>query len=957
MTKDNYTTSEKFWKIGTSISSYIDNTTLINLKLLNKHSVLKEDFDNKENKYQILISDNSKINIIEKKKEATFYQIKRTLFFLGIFSFKDHEKAIFELDNHLSEFKKSHDFNFNFDSNDPNLFYKQIFEFLKEQYKTMNDKKFQIKSRTSFYFSLAYSYIFIKKYKTNKEILFKDGINDKAINYYKDIVENLKNIDDKDGEFENEIEKFLSIQDVDFEKTTKLIELKKSKTKTLDEYNENTKILKNNLKKIKTLALDYKNKNIQKVTNDKIEVQIFSVFDFIARLPYDQFKQIKIPIFQRKFSWDWSIITNLLSDINNKKEHKSFIFLGSIITVEEDKILKIIDGQQRISTLFLIFVALSIFSVKNKVEKWNFENLIDGFDSQNDDLAKKIFMCLEVLYESVNDQKGEKTVLSNYFYRIDGYDDVEIFSKIWSLNKLEKEMLEKENNIIKIFVDIIIWFRENLTSKDEILNFWKSFLENIYFTFTNLKDINEFDLFERMNTTQVPLSAIDLIKNRIFDFYEEKDEKIDQKSFQELFDKKIMKKFLSKKGDNNQDLKKIKEFLRYISSIYDISDNEVKLKSSDSTDMKLYFKFWIYIKDEIIYDKDEEKTLPYDQALKRLGDEIKLFFEVLEPSEYSKNKDQRFYFISDYLYTLISYKKTLYIPLIIQILKTQLGENKIFEFDSKIENENELNSLRDLLKAIQSYEIRRSVVAKEGQSMTSFMDSFLRDIKTINILDKHTLYNVFVNKTKNTNNLNHGTIKDFWENVAKKKIQSKNQDLLLIIFENFIKIEKDKKKNILTKEFFNFDLGSYLEKKNKLTIEHILPRSQGSNDQELDEFKDYIGNLLFIKRSDNSELGAKRFKEKKQLYNTKEYISVLKNVKGIEKESIDKYISEIKDMVEKYNENSIKDKEWNIEESEIKESLESLYILGEDKNDFGIEDIKKRSEGIAWILCLALQDL
>jgi len=77
--------------------------------------------------------------------------------------------------------------------------------------------------------------------------------------------------------------------------------------------------------------------------------------------------QFVIPVYQRNYDWSTGQCKQLLDDIfevgNNKKMNAHFI--GSIVYVHDDvytasriKELTIIDGQQRLTTLTLIYLAL-----------------------------------------------------------------------------------------------------------------------------------------------------------------------------------------------------------------------------------------------------------------------------------------------------------------------------------------------------------------------------------------------------------------------------------------------------------------------------------------------------------------------------------------------------------------------------------------------------------------------
>ena len=77
-------------------------------------------------------------------------------------------------------------------------------------------------------------------------------------------------------------------------------------------------------------------------------------------------KRFVIPVYQRNYNWKREQCKKLFDDLvdvhkNDKKSH----FFGSIVSVNEDnKTYTVIDGQQRLTTISLIMIAM-INAVKN----------------------------------------------------------------------------------------------------------------------------------------------------------------------------------------------------------------------------------------------------------------------------------------------------------------------------------------------------------------------------------------------------------------------------------------------------------------------------------------------------------------------------------------------------------------------------------------------------------------
>lgn len=144
-------------------------------------------------------------------------------------------------------------------------------------------------------------------------------------------------------------------------------------------------------------------------------INIDKAFNTENRSIYEYFQQpgvgFYIPLYQREYSWDASNIEQLLEDIakgieelTDESQDNQIRFLGTIITVtESDKnniqpqdtkalppaIEKVIDGQQRLSTISLMSALLykQILSLEERLEK-SVKKLGEGYDK--DELISEV---------------------------------------------------------------------------------------------------------------------------------------------------------------------------------------------------------------------------------------------------------------------------------------------------------------------------------------------------------------------------------------------------------------------------------------------------------------------------------------------------------------------------------------------------------------------------------------
>ena len=66
----------------------------------------------------------------------------------------------------------------------------------------------------------------------------------------------------------------------------------------------------------------------------------------------------KIPPYQREYSWKKGEWENLFNDIN---DNQNGYFLGSIICINQNENLEVIDGQQRLTTVSILLLSLLNF--------------------------------------------------------------------------------------------------------------------------------------------------------------------------------------------------------------------------------------------------------------------------------------------------------------------------------------------------------------------------------------------------------------------------------------------------------------------------------------------------------------------------------------------------------------------------------------------------------------------
>ena len=203
--------------------------------------------------------------------------------------------------------------------------------------------------------------------------------------------------------------------------------------------------------------------------------------------------QFLIPVYQRNYDWSKIQCKQLLNDIlevgTNKKMNAHFI--GSIVYVHDDvytasriKELTIIDGQQRLTTITLIYLVL--------------HNLAKELGDE--DLVNEIYETILINKFGSEDKKLKLRPTDNndkalkYLFRSDKNEEYSEFSKIIDNFDYFKGRITEENN------------QEVLTGLSKLM-----FVE---ISLDREKDDPQ-RIFESLNSTGLELSQADLIRNYI----------------------------------------------------------------------------------------------------------------------------------------------------------------------------------------------------------------------------------------------------------------------------------------------------------------------------------------------------------------------------------------------------------------------------------------------------------
>ena len=217
----------------------------------------------------------------------------------------------------------------------------------------------------------------------------------------------------------------------------------------------------------------------------------------------------KIPDFQRDYSWNEEHWEDLWNDIIEISETDIPHYMGTIVlqTTTEDDVFIIVDGQQRITTLSILVVAVIGFLkqlIHQQIQIENNKTRIEIF--RNQFLGKKIASSLFYSNKlSLNENNDN-------FYQ----------SRILLLK--EPINYRKLRDSEKLLYDAYQYFVKKLNQKFnpdngvEISNFLESVVAKklIFIQITVDDDLNAYTVFETLNARGVELTTTDLLKNYLF---------------------------------------------------------------------------------------------------------------------------------------------------------------------------------------------------------------------------------------------------------------------------------------------------------------------------------------------------------------------------------------------------------------------------------------------------------
>lgn len=350
----------------------------------------------------------------------------------------------------------------------------------------------------------------------------------------------------------------------------------------------------------------------------------------------------QVPDYQRPYSWEDEHVEQLWDDIYDSytNEDKNY-FLGSVITVEQENGNRedIVDGQQRLTTLMILFCVI----------RDTYPGINEDIDTEEDTQA----ITIKTLRTCIKDVEGRKRIHHLATQDVDQNDFERVILEKIDFEKLKKPSKKQVNNEVKSrFLNTAYIFKEKFeklveeTDEKEIGHF-------INYLFNKVKIIKIYcknrsfaiKLFQILNDRGLDLTHSDLIKSSLMSNLDKDKQKqfiadwnstvqiikdINDMNMDDLFilyeyyqlaanPKNSLSEEINKifeKKDSNEAINEFKEFCKlYKTSICDVKD-------------KIIYSFW-YIRWSMYWKAILLTALKEDfPDYKELSKELRRFYYI-----------------------------------------------------------------------------------------------------------------------------------------------------------------------------------------------------------------------------------------------------------------------------------------------------------------------------------------
>ena len=214
-----------------------------------------------------------------------------------------------------------------------------------------------------------------------------------------------------------------------------------------------------------------------------------------------------VPDYQREYVWTDKEVHQLLDDINEQIDAGSVreYFIGTVLVSPTDQKnhYEVIDGQQRLTTFFLLLCALK-YLFQGEAQRQTISGLISTSYTDSDG-ETRTSLKLEPRYENAGDVMAKLVELDN--------DPQVVRAGIQAAGIPSFGSLE---NLVNAYGTIYRYMKDNYDDTSKLKKYWGYLANNVVFIQISTDVSSALKIFETINERGVGLNPMDLLKNLLF---------------------------------------------------------------------------------------------------------------------------------------------------------------------------------------------------------------------------------------------------------------------------------------------------------------------------------------------------------------------------------------------------------------------------------------------------------
>lgn len=520
-----------------------------------------------------------------------------------------------------------------------------------------------------------------------------------------------------------------------------------------------------------------------------------------------------VPAYQREYVWDEKEVEQMMTDLITAFENdpKKFYFMGMIVVYSDGTTkYELIDGQQRITTFFLLVCAFIHYYLENNQTPSHMQGKLNH-SSMGEDGESINGYSLELQYSKstdILDNIYNNKIDTEYVESLEDGSDKRLYNAYSTIRKIINNNFSDHGSLnfkeLKDFV-VFVWSR----------------VQMIQIETRDLADA--LKIFETINQRGVGLNSLDLLKNMIFMQISRDDFNRLNTAWKSMIDSllKVEKKPL--------------RFLRYfITSNYDITDPKTGLIKGILAEDMIYD--WVSHNDSQCHYTD----YPFE-FMDTISNNVAKYVEFIKPTNNAPG--------DEYL---------LNIP---RIAGSSYRSHMVLLLAAKNMTVSTLAKFKQLVELIIYYSTINGIKGNETEKLFAAWAVQIRNIHDTDELKSFALGTIKpqINKWMIEKNYRQRFMELNMDSVQKYRIK-----YILARIGKYIDEYRKNGKNYA-------DINDYCAK--NIEIEHIMPQEcldlsdyEMINKEEFSQYLNKLGNLTLLEKTFNSSCKNKSFNQKQQFY-------------------------------------------------------------------------------------------